>query len=127
MTQSEKDVYEIIVDNYKGNKTNTYKVKRENLDDLVKNDVFFPNAYFYVLNEDLTSEPSIPLWGIKSAEKAKDKGIAQVWTKEEQDRKIGDEVMEEMLINLGALTEKRGDVSKLRFVVALDRLGLLDN
>ena len=45
-----QDYYEIIVDNYsKGWFTNTYKIEREHLDDLVANGVFFQNGYVFEL------------------------------------------------------------------------------
>lgn len=124
----ERDVYEIVIDNYietKGAK-NRYKVSRENLAKLVANGVFMENAYVFAYKRDfekMEQETVVPIWAVKSWQKALEKGIV----KESDDpfRQFADGYVEKMLIELGGLTQAEGGVSLVRFIVAMDRLGNL--
>lgn len=124
----ERDEYEIIIDNYvttKGEK-NRYKVNREQIKKLVKNGVFYENTYIYVFKRDfekMDQETSVPVWAVKSWEKAIVKGIVK--SEDDFNRVFADASVEQMFIKLGGLSKAEGGVSLGRMVVALDRLGIL--
>jgi len=123
----EGETYSVIVDNYKkSNRPNVYRFPKENLAALLKNKVFFPSGYIFVIKKDfdeMNTLANLPLWGKASVEKAIKKG----WTEwHNPDVIVGDAKLEVILVQLGGLTKKLGDVSAIRLAVAFDRLGLLN-
>lgn len=70
--QSEKDVYDLVVDNYLGREYNIYKVPEENFSQLVLNGIFYPAGYIYVMKEDL----EIPEWALKGHDFVTKNGIS---------------------------------------------------
>jgi hypothetical protein len=125
----EDGVYNLIVDNYSKstNKPNIYKIKKENIDNLLKNKVFFSEGYIFVFSSDwdeMLNISKIPVWAAAAADAAKKKGIKIEWSNPEEI--VGDSKMEEWFISLGALTQKLGNISLARFMVALYRLGIFN-
>lgn len=89
--------------------------------------------YFYNPHKYLASPLSdhlreavveIPDYGKPSVEKAKAKDVALKWKNPHEI--VGNGVMEQILINVGALEKQEGNLSKLRAVIALDNLGAMD-
>ncbi len=66
----------------------------------------------------------VPEYAVEAVEKAKEKLVAL--KTEDIEAVIGDATAEQIFINLGVLNKKMGNLTKARFLVALDRLGLLD-
>lgn len=121
------DAFELVVDNYKGRKPNVYTVKKENIDDLVRNGVFFMTAYVFALKESFDARDllqRIPLWGLKSWEKAVAKGVHG--DTEDPFERIGDAQDENFWFKLGGLTKLEGNLNRIRRDVAADRLKLFD-
>lgn len=133
-----------IVDQYPQNgDKNFYKIPTGNMLKLVKNGVFFNDAYFWAYAEDMTpSTTVVSPWAVNSVAKAKAKGIAD-WSQPQQMctielinavlERIGmkplpsvitPDMFEATLLSIGALTSQTG-LTKERLVVALDRLGKL--
>jgi hypothetical protein len=128
MTQTDVDIYEMVVDNYLGRDPNTYKIKKANLKDLVKNKVFYKKGYIFVIKKDfeelnLTSGffANVPLWATVSVEKAIKAKL--ITTKSDLNEIVGTNALEEILIKLGVFTKAIGSVSLVRWIVALDKLG----
>lgn len=71
MTKSGRD-YELIVDNYDYRKSNTYKINKDNITELVSNGVFFKSGYFYV-NQGTMEQ--LPEWGEEAWAWAKKEGL----------------------------------------------------
>lgn len=119
------DIEVLAVDNYiKTAKHNTYTITKENLKTLVKNGVFFRMAYVFAYAEDMEIATNIPLWGVKSWDKAIKKRVETEQSK--PDQIIGDKEDEEIWVKLGVLKKAEGNLTRLRRAVLLDRLGLLD-
>lgn len=121
----EEEIYEIIVDNYPGQrKYNIYKIKKVNLKRLVRNGIFFKSGYFYALDPIEFPEDKVPIWALSSWKKAVEKG--EVESTDDPMMEIMGERGEGSLIKTGIFSKKEGNVSLARWVVALDRLNLLD-
>lgn len=79
------------------------------------------NPYKFV---ERMNEQFVPEWMKESVDKAISKMIEADWS--DPNEVIGDATIETMLVKMGALSKQEGNLTKGRFVVALDRLGLLD-
>lgn len=66
----------------------------------------------------------IPAWAQPSVDKAIAKKIALQWDNPQEI--VGNAGAEDIFFNLGAITEKQGNLSKVRLIVAADRLNLLN-
>lgn len=127
---SSEDVYELVVDNYKGITYNVYKIKRENFKLLINTGVFFPSAYVYVLKAEFDgmneAEKTVPIWATSSYAKAIKKGVITYSDSSKLFQPFMDAKVEETLIKAGVFTQKEGNVTLLRWIVALDRLKALE-
>jgi len=125
-----KDQPKEMVDNYPQSRPNSniYRIKIGNLPSLLKNGYFFTSGHVFVNRADFQKENPIwsnaTMWAVSSVKKAIKKKIATKWNNPQ--KIIGDATAEQILINLGALTQKLGNLSKERYIVALDNLGLLE-
>ena len=120
------DAFALVVDNYKGRKPNSYTVKKDNIDDLVRNGVFFLTAYVFALKDDFDARDlaqRIPLWGVKSWDKAVKKGIHA--NDEDPFEIVGNSKDEEFWFKVGGLTKLEGSLTRIRRDVAADRLKLI--
>ena len=88
------------------------------------NGVFFRMAYVFAYAEDMDIATNIPLWAVKSWDKAIKKGIET--EQSNPDQIVGDKEDEEVWIKLGVFKKAEGNITRLRRAVLLDRLGLLD-
>lgn len=125
----EEDTFEIIVDNYAKSKKdkNVYKVSRENLKTLIQKGIFFRAGYIFVNKKDfdmMNVENVIPMWGRATVQKCIAKNIKTDWT--DWKELVGGPELEQALINLKVLDKQLGNVSQLRFYIAMDRMGNLD-
>jgi len=127
MTKSDTDLYEMIVDNYLGQRINTYKIKRNNLDELVKNRVFFRTGYIFVLKEDFEKVnkmsdffSKVPLWGLVAVEEAIKEGI--ITLDSDLEEIVATKTVEDYFLKTGIFTKSLGNVSLLRWIIALYRL-----
>lgn len=130
-----KDGFYYIVDNYytNTNKNNVYRIaSKENLKKLIYYNVFFQNGYIFVNKKDFDNANNLkdvfgnaPIWGHSTIQKCVDKGIKTYW--DDWSVAFGDSKLEDALFNLKLLTKKEGFVSNLRFYMAMDNLGQLDN
>lgn len=135
---SASDMYDIIVDNYANSTTkpNRYKFKKEHLQELLRNNVFFTTGYVFVIKSDfdgMNVYKDLQPWSVKSVEKAVKKGwdkwgAPQTEVTKDKFWYIIEDLggLEAVLNKLGGLTKTLGSVSEERLAVALDRLGLLD-
>lgn len=130
IVQSEQDVFDLVVDNYKGITFNVYKINRENFKKLIANGVFFVSAYVYVdkaefdgMNE---AEKTVPIWATGSYDKAIKKGVISYTDSSKLFQPVMDSKVEDTLIKAGVFTQKEGNVTLLRWIVALDRLKALE-
>ena len=122
----DSDEIKVIVDNYPERKFNVYKIKRETLQKLWENQVFFTSGYVFATRESFV-QPQLKVsdWAVKSVEKAKAKNVATHWDNPQEI--IGTATLEQILFNLGGLTQLTGNgVTKERLIVALDNLKLLN-
>lgn len=120
------DKYSIIIDNYKGiHKYNVYKVSKEHFFGLIENGVFFRSGFVFLLKDTYhLPKQKAPLWALKSVEKAIKKGIIK--SSQDLHVKIGDHFMEGLFYKMKLFTKKEGNVSLVRFLVAMDRNRALD-
>jgi len=122
------DVEVLAVDNYsKTAKHNIYRISKENLKALIKNGVFFRRAYVFAYAEDMelgALPKNVPIWAVKSWDKAIKKGIETEQSNPVQI--IGDKEDEEIWVKLGKLSKAEGNLTRIRRAVLLDRMGLLD-
>jgi len=81
-----------------------------------------PDEFIPKINE--LALPQIPEYAEDAVAKAVQKMVAQKWNNPNE--VIGDATVEQIFINLGVLDKKEGNITKARFIVALDRLGILD-
>ena len=87
----------------------------------------FPSKYRitgYALFKKTKRKGLISDFAEEAIEKAIEKAVAMKWDNPKE--VIGDATAEQMLVNIGALTKRRGNVTKERLAVAFDNLGLLD-
>jgi len=122
-----KDPYDVLVDNYIVTKkeANRYKVLYDHLDDLIASNVFSRRGYVFAFKkdiEDLQAGRNVPVWALKSIQKAQKAGVLK--PSDILTHVVGDPEMERALVALGALSEAQGNLTLLRFIVALDRLGV---
>jgi hypothetical protein len=102
---------------------NIYQIPKDNIDDLVRNRVFYRQAYVYA---DATIEAESELWGRvplyakNSYKKAVAKGI--ILDISNPLKIVGDANAEKIYFKLGALTKLEGNLTEARLIVALDRL-----
>lgn len=124
MIEVEEGLYEMVIDNYPNHsKSNRYKIPRKNLEILIKKGIFHFGSYVFAYAKDVETA-KYPPYAVKSIEKAIKKGVALKW--DDPEEIVGNGTLEWTLINLGALSQQYGNVSKARLIVAYDRLGLLD-
>ena len=130
MVKTDKNTYDMVVDNYFGRDPNTYKIKRGHLEELVKNKVFFRTGYLFVLkkafekvNEHSDFFAKVPLWGTVAVEAAIKDGT--ITYDSDLDEIVATKAVEEYFIKTGIFTKSEGNVSMLRWIVALYRLGNL--
>ena len=119
---------DIVVDNYIESKKekNTYRVDRNKFNKLVSNGVFFRWGYVFAKKDDvsaLNKEGRVSPWALKSVQKAKESGLAIDW--ENPQLEMNNEIIKHYLFKLGVLDSVDGVLTKERWTVALDRLGLL--
>lgn len=116
------DEFKSVINNYfKAHKFNIYKVPTDNLSKLISNRVFFKDCYFFVDNYEVDGD--IPLWAKASWDKAKEKGIVKAG--EDFSKIVGTQEAEDHLIKLGIFSKREGNISLVRWVVALDLMGRL--
>ena len=109
---------EVIIDNYPKAKVNSYKIPVGNLPLLVKNNVFFKDAYFFAYKADMESAPSlVSSFAVNSVEKAKKKGITD-WSHPQE--LLSPELCNAMLLKAGVITSD-APMTKERFAVVMDR------
>lgn len=72
----EPDTYNLFIDNYPDTrpKSNSFKVKRSVLKELVANGVFFSNAYIFVFQNDMNNYANVPPWAIEQVKALEAKG-----------------------------------------------------
>lgn len=119
-----------MVDNYfkASNAHNTYIIPKENLGQLVANNVFYEYGYVACYKKDfeeMNIMPNIPLWGTKAYEAAQKAIKAGKLTDGGIDDLVGTPALEEDLVKLGILTSKLGTLSRLRWWEALRRMKLI--
>ncbi len=95
------DHYEIIIDNYDYSDSNVYKIKKENLDDLIKNKVFFKSAYFYTLKKDSDMINDTPVWAREAVKWAKENKISNCERLQEPISRV------ETIVMMHRLTQKQ--------------------
>lgn len=127
LVQTDIDIYELIVDNYVGRKPNTYKIKKANLKELLDNGVFHKYAFIFVIKKDFEQLnmtdgffAKVPLWATVSVEKAIKAGIIDL--KSDLNEIVGTKTLEDSLLKLKVFTKPVGNVSLVRWLVALDKL-----
>ena len=114
---------EVVIDNYPSSGYNTYKIPVGNLSKLVENNIFFKDAYFFAYKAETEAKPTlVSPFAIASVEKAKKKGIT-VW--DNPSEPLTPELCNAILFKLGIVTSD-APMTKERFIVSLDRLGMLD-
>lgn len=124
ISYSKGDEYELMIDNYHGiRKHNVYKVPSANLKKLISNGVFFRACYVYVENYE-EKNSNVPIWALQSWEKAIKKGVVN--EKDDPMKVVMGSAMEETLVKTGVFKKSEEDVTLVRWVVALDRMGLLE-
>lgn len=128
----ESNEYELIINSYSKNSApNRYRIPKENFSKLVNNNVFYKNGYIFIPESDylkFNTLQGVPVWARASVEKAIEKGIATKWDKDEMNRIVADNSVEKMLFRAGILTKDTGEgISKVRYIVVMDRLNLLNN
>jgi hypothetical protein len=114
------DPKEKIVDNYVGhNKYNIYELG--DIAQLIKNDVFFNEAYFFVTQQSIdlmAKQQLISDWARDAVEWCRKNGYATVWTNPQQI--VADAVAEKMCFNAGVLTTYTGlGITKERMAVII--------
>lgn len=88
-----------------------------------KIDEYFLSPYQFVKSaNELASK--VPEYAEDAVKKAISKMIAVKW--DDPQEIIGDATVEQIFVNFGVLNKKEGSITKARFLVALDRLGILD-
>lgn len=122
MTYSVGDEYELIVNNYKGSDTNLYKVSSAHIKKLIENNVFFRDGYIFI--EEFEQKVKIPVWATESWEKALKKGVID--EQDDPEQLVGSLLLEDTLIDAGVLSQSVGNISLVRWIVALDRMKQLD-
>lgn len=124
MSYSKGDEYEIIIDNYEGQrKFNVYKIPSANLKQLISNGIFYRSAYVFV-DEYVKEESPVPIWALQSWKKALDKGI--ISQGDDPMSIVADDNLEAMLIRANVFQKDEAGISLVRWIVAMDRMGLLD-
>jgi len=128
MMKLSDETMQLVIDNYPDtSRKNRYKIPIANFKKMVASGTFHTLGYVFAFKKDveaLANKPKYPIWAVNSIEKCIKKGVAKQW--DNPDEIIADGTTEQMLINLGVLSSQNGNLSKARFAVALDRLGLLD-
>jgi murein DD-endopeptidase MepM/ murein hydrolase activator NlpD len=89
---------------------------------LAKVKQYFASPYDFLKAVNKQYE-EVPDYAIESVKKAADKLISMKVS--DINKIIGDATAEQIFINLGVLNKAEGNLSKARFLVALDRMGLL--
>lgn len=84
---------------------------------------FYP-PYEFIERVNKLQSQTVPEFAEKAVEKAIKKMAATKW--DNPNEVIGDATVEQVFINLGVLNKKEGNITKARFIVALDRLGVFD-
>lgn len=119
--------YTLIVDNYpKFSTWNTYKIDRTHFDKLLKNNVFFKGGYIFVDKEDwdkMNALGTVPIWAQKSVEKALEKKLILNTQTLDFPLTVGE--IEDLMADTGIFQKKFGEITLVRLLVALDRLGRL--
>jgi len=130
IVKSDEDEYTLVVDNYLKSKKdkNVYKINKGNLEEMISKNVFFSTGYIFVDKRDFDAmniDSTIPLWGRSTVQKCIAKNIKTEWGDWKDE--LGGKELEDALISLKVLDKKLGNVSVLRFYIAMDRLGNLEN
>lgn len=123
----EKDptMMNLVVDNYwREGKTNTYKIPRANLSELVKNKIFSNNAFVFAIQSELDHPASlVSPWAVKSWEKALRMDIV---TSTSDPKSIAGTAWDEKLLHAAKfLTILVGNLTLERKIVAMDNAKLL--
>jgi hypothetical protein len=108
----------VIIDNYKGNSSNTYKIPKENW---TKLENFYPSAYFFVgedeyrkLNEEYQQLPS---WSEESWEKLK-----YIFDEPTPGKPLTLDQVQWTLHKLGYIEKPTEELTQARWTVILNRL-----
>lgn len=117
-----KDNNEYVIDNYYGlNKYNSYRVA--SLDELIKNGVFFNEAYFFVTQQSLdlmAKQQLISDWAREAVEWCRKNGYATIWNNPQEI--VANAIVEKMWYNMGILSTYTGlGITKERMAVILMR------
>lgn len=109
----------LIVDNYKGSKSNTYEIDNDNWDDLA---MYGASAYYFAF---ASPEIKVASWAEESKQKAEKKGIITDWSNPQDI--VGTERLEFIFEKLHLLdpAAHQGGISLERMAVILNRLNLL--
>lgn len=116
-----------VVDNYVLSRgpNNRYLVPETNFQKLVAGGVFSRLGYVFAYKEDLgKKEMVVPVWAVKSVQKAIQNGF--ITEHADLNSFVGGEGLEDLLVKTGMLSKREGNVSLIRWIVSMDRAGLLE-
>lgn len=112
-----------VIDNYEGVRTcNIYRLA--DLKELVKNRVFFEQAYFFITENSYHTHNEVSEWAKEAVQKCKDKGIATHWDSPQEI--VGTKDARLMMYRAGVFTvDTKRELTKEELAVFLDRNNLL--